>query len=128
MDKPWSEGGQRIAALELPEVPRNQEQIGSIGFLFTPDEPAERTCGYALVLVFAVGGDEPSLPASTTAPACFGQGTISFADAGDGSAGGDGAAANVRLALVLVGSLFAAGGITLGLLRRVRRSGRTHGA
>jgi hypothetical protein len=85
MDRPWGEGGTSLAGIEIPEVPADWTSAGSIGFFFTPDGPAQRTCGYALVLVFAVGGDDVSWPGSTTVPACFSAGSISFPSTGAGA-------------------------------------------
>jgi hypothetical protein len=89
LDRPWGEGGSAVGGVDLPEVPAGRTSIGSIGFLFAPDGPADRTCGYALVLVFAIGPDSPSIwPGTATVPACFGAGAISFPDAGGGKGGG----------------------------------------
>jgi len=82
MDRPWGEGGSAVGGVDLPEVPAGQTSIGSVGFLFAPDGPPQRTCGYALVLVFAIGPDSASTwPGNVTVPACFGAGAISFPDA-----------------------------------------------
>jgi hypothetical protein len=122
MDKPWGEGGSAIEGLELPEVQRNQTRIGSIGFFFAPDGPPEPVCGYALVLVFAIGPDSPSIwPGNTTVPACFGYGTISFPDAGAGEvrSGGDGLV-ETQLALVAMGAACLALAVWLRQRRRRR--------
>jgi hypothetical protein len=117
MDKPWAEGGSAIASLDLPEVQRNDTGIGSIGFLFAPDGPTPPVCGYALVLVFAIGPDSPSIwPGNTTVPACFGYGTISFPDAGVGG-GADGSLGH-RAVLMLVGACCIAAGVALRVLHR----------
>jgi hypothetical protein len=87
LDRPWADGGSALSGLELPEVPANQTAAYALGTgqFFVPDEPAVATCGYAMVLVFAIGPDSPSIwPGNTTVPACFGGGTLSFPEAGDG--------------------------------------------
>lgn len=111
LDKPWAEGGSAIAGIDIPQVEADQTSAGSIGFFFLPDGPPQRTCGSALVLVFAIGPDSPSIwPGSTTVPACFGTGFISFPDAG----GGDDANAIARDHLALAFVLCAIGAATLG--------------
>jgi hypothetical protein len=83
LDKPFDQGGARVGSIELPEVPADSTAINCVGWLFTPDEPVEPACGYAMVLVFAVGADAVSFPGSTTVPACFGASFgISFPEAG----------------------------------------------
>ncbi len=82
---PESEGAYAIGELRLPDVQRNDTNVGSIGFLFAPDGPDVPQCGIGTILVYAVGGDRPSVyPGVATVPACFGAGTISFPDAGVG--------------------------------------------
>ena len=84
-DKPWGEGGTALAGIDIPLVPANTNSAESVGFFFIPTEPIERRCGYALVLVFAVGADAVSpWPGNTTVPACFGRGYITLPATGSG--------------------------------------------
>lgn len=118
-DRPWAEGGSVIAGVDIPEVPPGWTSVGSIGFLFAPDGPPQPVCGSALVLVFAIGPDGPSVwPGSTTVPACFSTGTISFPDAGGGDPG---TGAHGLLAMA-----FASGAFGMGMLLLVSGLRRHH--
>ena len=110
-----------IETMVLPEVPRDQTQFGSIGFLFAPDGPPETVCGYALVQVFAIGRDSPNDHAgSTTVLACFGYGTISFPALGVGLGARNGV--DHRDVLMLIGAVCIAAGAALQMYDR-RRAG-----
>jgi hypothetical protein len=121
LDKPRAEGGSAIAGIDIPQVQANQTSAGSIGFFFVPDGPPNRVCGSALVLVFAVGPDSPSIwPGNTTVPACFGTGFISFPDAGGGVDAN--AIARDRLALAFVLCTLGAATLVFGAVMK-RRGG-----
>jgi hypothetical protein len=106
LDRPWADGGSALSGLELPDVPANQTAAYALGTgqFFVPDAPAEAVCGYAMVLVFAIGPDSSSTwPGNTTVPACFGGGTLSFPETGHGYANGNDF--NQRAALALGGGI-----------------------
>jgi hypothetical protein len=84
-DRPWTYDTTDIISyggIEMPVQPANWTSAGAINTFFVPtgaQMPDEQTCGYALVLVWAIGADGPSmLPANTTLPACFRAGHIDF--------------------------------------------------
>ena len=119
LDRPWGEGGAALGQIEFPLVAANNVAIGSIGFFFTPDI-AERRCGYAMVLVFAVGGDSPSIwPGNATVPACFGPGEISFPDTGGAPHDRDAPQATKPVSLAALGCLLVLTGTALRARARI---------
>ena len=115
-DRPWNPSVTDVTGyggIEMPMQPANWTQAGAINFFFVPEGPDltdEEMCGYALVLVWAIGADGSSaLPGNTTVSACFRRGQINFPyvdangvvlpEAGDGAASTDDSAHHRRLRL-----------------------------
>jgi hypothetical protein len=110
-DKPWTPDVADAASyggIEMPMVPADWTDAHGINFFFVPDGPAEPTCGYALVLVFAVGADAVSLPGNTTVPACFSRGRIDFPATGEGAVSDHGVRLPLAVLLAAVGSIIVA--------------------
>ncbi len=122
-DRPWSpvsSDATLLGAIDIPEVAADWTLAGGLNSWFAPQEPREYTCGYALVLVFAVGGDAPSLPGNTTVPACFGAGRIAFPETGQGGAIAvpPGRATSAATLLAAVGIVAYTMGALAGVMRR----------
>ena len=89
-DQPWTYDGSanQLGAIEIPMVPGDATSAGGINSFFMPalvesPAPSEPVCGYALVLVFAIGFEgTPGLPGNTTVPACFTAERIDFPTTG----------------------------------------------
>lgn len=109
-------GGNLLGTVGFPDAPGGWASVGDFGMFGAGVLPHTARCGWARVLVFAIGPDAPSIwPGNTESSFCWDGARLSFPDAGDGTPA---PARDIRAVII---ALAACGGFAAGAGAAIRR-------